>query len=169
MSKMILKRSKTSEYRTPKWLFDMFNDRYKFDLDAAASKENALCKRYCTKESPFQSENPEAIVDCQGAIFCNPPYDVKSLDSFADFIVRCTKLAYEERRHIVIVFLVPCKTDQDWWFQACQYCTELYFIKGRLKFSDTKDAAQQSHAVFVFDSNYPYHCRVQFINQPRVK
>lgn len=165
----ILKKSACSEWRTPQWLFDMFDKRYHFDLDAAASSDNALCPHFNSVKIPFQSVLPKHLLDTSTAIFCNPPYDVKSLKSFIDFIVNYTKISNYENRHIVTVLLVPCKTDQSWWQLSCQYATELHFICGRLRFSETKETSQQSHAIFIFDSYYLYHRKIMFINQPVVK
>lgn len=41
---------KKGVWPTPSWLFDPLNARHRFDLDAAASKGNAKCRRYFTEE-----------------------------------------------------------------------------------------------------------------------
>ena len=38
------------DWGTPQWLFDACDRVFKFTLDAAASRENALCTEYFTKE-----------------------------------------------------------------------------------------------------------------------
>ena len=59
---------KSDEQTTPKWFFDILNDIFKFELDAAATKKNALCKKYYDiKSNGLKSSWPEST-------FCNPPY-----------------------------------------------------------------------------------------------
>ena len=42
--------SKSNEWMTPKWLFNQLDNEFHFDLDAAATKENALCNKFFTQE-----------------------------------------------------------------------------------------------------------------------
>lgn len=57
-----------SDWRTPQWLFDELNNEFHFDLDVAASKDNAKCKIFYTKEVDALKQ------DWLGNWFCNPPY-----------------------------------------------------------------------------------------------
>ncbi|GAF81494.1 unnamed protein product [marine sediment metagenome] len=57
-------------WRTPQWLFDALNERFgPFVLDAAASKENALCKRYHDGVRSDGLSN-----SWMDRTFCNPPF-----------------------------------------------------------------------------------------------
>ena len=38
--------SRSDNWETPQYLFDVLNAKYHFDLDVCASKENAKCPRY---------------------------------------------------------------------------------------------------------------------------
>lgn len=42
--------SKTEEWATPQKFFDELNKEFKFNLDPCATKENAKCKKFFTKE-----------------------------------------------------------------------------------------------------------------------
>ena len=42
--------SNSYEWETPQDLFDKLNNRYRFTLDVCATKENAKCDNYFTKE-----------------------------------------------------------------------------------------------------------------------
>ena len=42
-------KNNSSEWSTPQWLFDRYNDVYKFNLDVCATPENAKCNKYYTK------------------------------------------------------------------------------------------------------------------------
>lgn len=42
--------SKTDDWETPKSLFDKLDATFHFDIDVCASKENAKCAKYFTRE-----------------------------------------------------------------------------------------------------------------------
>ena len=114
--------SKSDEWETPKWLFDLLNEEFIFKLDAAATKENCLCKNYFTQEQDALQQN----WSIHNTVFCNPPYGRK--------IGRFVKKGYEESlKNCIVVSLIPARTDTKWW---CDYCSkgEVRFIKGRIKF-----------------------------------
>ncbi|MEK6883311.1 MAG: phage N-6-adenine-methyltransferase [Nanoarchaeota archaeon] len=115
--------SKSNEWKTPKFLFDKLNEEFNFNLDAAASKDNALCKNF------FTLEDNSLIQDWQfGTVFCNPPYGRE--------IGKFVKKGYEESlRGCTVVFLIPARTDTKWWHEYCSK-GEVRFIKGRLKFKN---------------------------------
>jgi len=162
---MKLTKSKSSEWRTPKWLFDKMNARFQFKLDGYASKRNALCKAFISKKTGFQNVGTQDIVDT-GSVWCNPPYDQETLERATTTLVDCM---HNARARVVVfrgVLLCPAKTDQAWWHYACMSATEIIFIKGRLTFSNAKCTAQQSHAVFVFDSLYPRAQKISFVEKP---
>jgi len=73
----------SDEWHTPKWLFDALNKEFRFSLDAAATPENALVKKFYTKEmNGLEKPWPKGKWT-----FCNPPYSL-----CAEF----AKKAYEE-------------------------------------------------------------------------
>ncbi len=41
--------SRSEEWPTPQWFFDLLNDEFHFTLDPCATPENAKCVRYFTK------------------------------------------------------------------------------------------------------------------------
>ena len=91
--------SKSDEWQTPKDLFDEYNKIYNFQLDAAATKENALCKNYFTKEDDALKQDWSKYKN----IWLNPPYS-----DISSFI----KKSYEESlKGNNIVLLIPARTD----------------------------------------------------------
>ncbi len=63
------------------------------------------------------------------------------------------KKAYESAlAGATVVCLVPARTDTAWWFDYCAK-GEIRFIKGRLKFGGSKNAAPLSSALIVFSAN----------------
>jgi len=166
---MRIEKSKSSEWRTPAWLFEALDRRFHFDFDACASAENNLCDKYCDISSPFENTAPDMISRAYAAVFCNPPYDTKTLWKITSHIIKICFVAQAEGFRFMTALLVPCKTDQEWWMQACYFATEINFIQKRLRFSGSKDTSQQSHAVFIFDANFLRQRHIKFIFQPNKK
>ena len=61
--------SKKDEWETPKYIYDKLNQEFNFTLDPCASKENAKCDKFYTKEDDGLKQ------DWSGeTVFMNPPY-----------------------------------------------------------------------------------------------
>ena len=61
--------SERHDWETPQDFFDALNDEFGFDLDAAASAENAKCREFFDEEADGLSS------DWGGrTVWCNPPY-----------------------------------------------------------------------------------------------
>ncbi|MHC5215413.1 DNA N-6-adenine-methyltransferase [Enterococcus sp. LJL128] len=119
--------SKKQDWETPQQLFNKLNEKYHFDLDAAASKENAKLENYFTEED-------DSLVQDWGSynsIFCNPPYETKLQNAFV-------KKAYEEHQKNgnTIVLLLPARVETKRWHQYIFGKTEIQFLEGRLRFEN---------------------------------
>lgn len=79
--------SKTSEWETPAELFEQLDAEFHFDLDPAATDENAKCRRYFTLADDGLSQ-PWA----PARVFLNPPYGFQ-----ISVIIYLTPLCYNER------------------------------------------------------------------------
>jgi hypothetical protein len=75
--------------------------------------------------------------------------------------------AKAQRYRLLTAVLTPVKSDQSWFHAALSYATEINFTKGRLRFSGSKDTAQQSHCVFVFDSFFLGTQKIISIEKPK--
>ena len=132
--------SETNEWSTPQDFYDKLNKEFKFTLDPCATKENAKCGTYYTEE-----ENG-LMQDWGGeTVFCNPPYG----RAIKDWVAKC----YEEgqRRNTTVVMLIPARTDTKYFHEYIYYkAKEIRFIKGRLKFGDSKNSAPFPSMVVVF-------------------
>lgn len=130
-------------WTTPKWLFDDLNKIYNFTLDAAADKDNALCKDY------FDKENKNALLrKWYGNVWVNPPYG-KILKDFV-------KKASEQIKYCnVIVMLIPARTDTKYFHEYIymKNNVEIKFLKGRLKFSNSKNSAPFPSMIVIFKNN----------------
>jgi site-specific DNA-methyltransferase (adenine-specific) len=131
--------SKTSEWETPRDFYERLNSAFQFDLDPCAAAETAKCENYFAEEDDglLQSWTRRRV-------FMNPPYGRE--------IGKWVRKAYEEgqKTHTLVVCLLPARTDTKWWHDYCMKANEIYFVKGRLKFGNSKNAAPFPSAVVVF-------------------
>ena len=145
-------------WETPSWLFDLLDREFHFQVDAAATKENA--------KLPAYFEDLDAVPTlkfdwyCKGAwerFFLNPPYSAGNIDKFM------AKALEESLKGAVVVCLVPCATDTRWWHSYAMKAQEIRFIKGRVRFvgydedgNQVKNSPTFSSCVVIFDKSY-YH------------
>ena len=137
-----LMRHTTDEHRTPKALFDFLQSVYgPFTCDAAATKDNALCNFYFTK-------NDDALKHrWTGCVYINPPY--------GRGIAAWCKYAYEQV-HVggstaVVCMLLPARTDTVWFHDyVLPYAQEVWWVRGRVKFGDAKQGAPFPSMVVVW-------------------
>tara|TARA_R100000306_G_C4255724_1_gene82715 strand:- start:54 stop:488 length:435 start_codon:yes stop_codon:yes gene_type:complete len=129
--------SKTDQWSTPNELFNTLNKEFQFTLDPCATKENAKCKKYYTKK-----ENGLIQDWSNEIVFMNPPYGRE--------IKHWIQKAYEESlKGAIVVCLVPARTDTIYWHNYCLK-GKVRFIKGRLKFGNSKNSAPFPSAIVVF-------------------
>ncbi len=132
--------SATGEHPTPQAFYDLLDAEFHFDLDAAATKENAKCPVYLTKE-----DNALAV-DWLGYgknIFVNPPYG-RGIGAWVE-------KAYSTcQRGANVVMLLPARVDTKWFHRWIYGYAEVRFICGRLKFGDAKNSAPFPSMVVVF-------------------
>jgi phage N-6-adenine-methyltransferase len=134
--------SKTDMWETPQWLFDALNSYYPFTLDVCALPENAKCKSYF---SPSQDGLKQKW---EGVCWMNPPYGRE--------IVKWVKKAYETSLEgAVVVALLPARTDTVWFWEYVYYKAMIWFIRGRLKFGNSKGSAPFPSMIAVWDYAHP--------------
>ena len=123
----------SGDWETPQVLFDSLNKEFTFTLDVCASKENAKCKKFFTKEQDGLKQK------WGGAMcWCNPPYGRQ--------IYEWVKKASTEN----CVLLLPARTDTKWFHEFVYGKAEIRFIKGRLKFGNSNNSAPFPSMVVVF-------------------
>jgi len=129
-------QAETVEWATPQDLFDELNQEFGFTLDVCATSENAKCATFFTKEQNGLIQN------WGGVCWMNPPY--------GRVINDWMKKAWEEHeKGVTVVALVPSRTDTK-WFHNYALKGEVRFIKGRLKFGGSKDAAPFPNCIVIF-------------------
>lgn len=132
--------SKNMDWETPQDLFDKLNDEFNFTLDVCALPETKKCDKYFTPEIDALSQDWS-----NNTCWMNPPYGRK--------IGAWLKKAYEEslKKDTTVVCLIPSRTDTKYWHDYCMRSYEIRFIKGRLKFGNSKNSAPFPSAIIIFN------------------
>lgn len=132
--------SKTCEWETPIEFFKELDARYHFTLDVCATRENAKCEAFFTREDDGLAQK------WHGVCWMNPPYGRE--------IGKWVRKAYETAlQGATVVCLLPARTDTAWWHDYCMH-GDITFIRGRLKFGGCANPAPFPSAVVLF---YPPH------------
>ena len=143
-----MRSSLDDTWTTPRDFFDKLDQEFGFGLDAAALSTSTL-----VPDNWYGPDHPELIrrdafrrmwsIDAGGKpIWLNPPYG----RVIGDWMKKANAEAKDGG--VTVVCLVPARTDTNWWHDYCiQH--EVRFIKGRLKFSNSKSAAPFPSAVVV--------------------
>ena len=139
-----LMTSNTNEWYTPKKFYDQLHKEFNFTLDPCATPESAKCENYYTiiENGLIQDWDNHTV-------FVNPPYgrDIKN------WIKKC----YEESlKGIVVVALIPARTDTRYWHDYIfNKAKDIRFLRGRIKFEKedgtTGDSAPFPSAIIVWD------------------
>lgn len=140
MNTQLMFSSKTDLWATPQWFFDELNTEFHFSLDPCADEFNHKCEKYFTKEQNGLSQNWAGET-----VFCNPPYGRE--------IPMWVKKCFEEvcfGSCPCAVMLIPARTDTQWFHKYIYGKAEIRFIKGRLKFGNSKNSAPFPSMVVVF-------------------
>ena len=131
--------SKSNEWATPQNLFDELNDEFNFTLDPCATDENSKCSKHFTIEDDGLSKDWSNEV-----VFMNPPYGRE--------IKKWIKKAYEESLNgATVVCLIPARTDTTYWHDFIfDKADDIRFLRGRLKFGNSKNSAPFPSAIVVY-------------------
>ena len=139
MINKVMYSSDKDDWETPQDLFDSIsNEIGGFDLDVAANAVNHKCQAYFTKEnSAFENE-------WFGNVWCNPPYGRE----IGKWVQKCSE--YKG----LSVMLIPARTDTKWFHDYIYHNprAEFRFLRGRLHFNNSKNAAPFPSMVVIFRS-----------------
>lgn len=133
----ILFSSASEEWETPQDLFNKLNNEFNFTVDVASSQLNYKCEKHYTQKEDGLVQNWDNEV-----VWCNPPYGRK--------IGEWVKKASESKA--IIVMLLPARTDTKWFHDYIynKQNIEIRFIKGRLKFGNSKNSAPFPSMIVIF-------------------
>ena len=134
MNEKVMFSSATDLWETPQDFFDKLNEEFCFETDVCALPENAKCKKF------YSPEQNGLLQNWGGNCWCNPPYGRK--------IGEWVKKASESKA--TVVMLLPARTDTKWFHDYIYNKAEIRFIKGRLKFGNSKNSAPFPSMVVIF-------------------
>ncbi len=143
--------SKESDcWSTPSSLFAELDNEFHFELDAAALKETALCKEYYGPDHEEPSRTDALANSWAKSTWLNPPYS-----KCKEFIAKAAK---ESAKGCTVVCLIPSRTDTRYWHEHIWDAQKNNwrngvsgrFIKGRLKFGNSKNSAPFPSVIIVF-------------------
>lgn len=139
MNTEVMFSSKSNEWATPQSFFDKLNKEFGFTLDPCSTHENAKCEKHYTIEEDGLSQNWGGQV-----VFCNPPYGRD--------LPKWVKKCHDESRHATIVMLIPARTDTSYFHDYIYHKAEIRFIRGRLKFGESKTSAPFPSMVVIYNN-----------------
>jgi len=118
--------SLTDHWKTPDSVFKQLNDEFNFDFDP------------CPLNAIFDG----LTIPWGKSTFVNPPY--------SQLKAWCKKAYEESLLGKLVVMLIPSRTDTAAWHDYCMKAKEIRFIRGRLKFGDSKNSAPFPSAIIIF-------------------
>jgi phage N-6-adenine-methyltransferase len=133
----VLFSSSTDLWATPQDFFDTLHREFRFGLDVCAIPENAKCAAFYTPTINGLAQH------WRGVCWMNPPYG-------RDIGLWMRKAHESSLTGATVVCLVPARTDTAWWHDYAARASEIRFLRGRLKFGDSRNSAPFPSAVVVF-------------------
>ena len=140
MNSEVLFSSKTDDWSTPHEFYDALNEEFCFTLDPCADDTNHKCDKYFTKVQNG------LVPDWSGErVYCNPPYG----KGIQEWVAKCAN------HDGLAVMLIPARTDTKWFHQFVynKPNVEVRFVKGRLKFGNSKNSAPFPSMVVIFNGD----------------
>jgi len=138
-------------WETPQNLFDKLNEEFHFTLDVCALPKTAKCESYFTPQIDGLKQ------EWSGVCWMNPPYG-KEIGIWLE------KAYLESLKGVTIVCLIPSRTDTKYWHNYCMKADEIRFIKGRLKFGDSKNSAPFPSAIIIFNKDKNKNIKISTYN-----
>lgn len=138
MNNSLMFSSNSDEWATPQAFFDELDREFHFTLDPCCTKETAKCSNFYTKDDDGLSKSWAGET-----AFVNPPYSES-----AKWIEKAS-----QEKEAKTVMLIPARTDTRAFHRYIykQPNVEIRFIKGRLKFGNSKNAAPFPSMVVIFN------------------
>jgi len=131
--------SKSNEWDTPMSFFKLLDDEFIFTLDPCCREDTAKCKKFYTIIDDGLKQDWS-----QDVVFMNPPYGGHT----GDWI----KKALEESiKGATVVCLIVSSTDRSYWHEYIfPFASQIRFVRGRIKFGNSKSTAPFASAVVIF-------------------
>lgn len=123
--------SASEEWATPSDVYAALHEEFGFTMDP------------CPLGGVIDGTAPLFVKWSGERVFCNPPYG----PGIRPFLDRAMEAE-------CAVFLIPARTDTRWFHEIClPLAKEIRFIKGRLKFGDSKNSAPFPSMIAIFEQS----------------
>lgn len=127
------------EWSTPLRIFEPLNEEFGFTVDVCATKGNAKCPRFYTREDDGLAHDWSLET-----VWMNPPYARKVIDLW---IAKAMESARDQGA--TVVCLVPVSGSANWWHDYALK-GEIRYIRGRIRFGGATNSALFSSAIVIF-------------------
>lgn len=128
MNTELMFKSSCDNWKTPDDVYSKLNDEFYFDFDPCPLND--------------KPDFDGLSIEWGKSNFVNPPYS-----KISDW---CKKAYEEYKKGKTVVLLIPSRTDTKYWHEYIMKATEIRFIKGRLKFGNSKNSAPFPSCVVVY-------------------
>jgi hypothetical protein len=126
---------------TPKDLFKVLHDEYKFDVDVCANADNFKLEPYMTIQDDSLKEDWSGL-----RVWCNSPY--KDIPAWLE----------HSHEPDLVAYLLPVRSDREWWRKYKPLCECHYFVgerpHKRIQFEPPPGVTYSSnpdcHVLFIF-------------------
>jgi site-specific DNA-methyltransferase (adenine-specific) len=129
--------SASDDWATPPALFAKLDAIFEFQLDACATRANAKCKRFFTRDKDGLRQDWHPFK----RVWMNPPYG-RGIEKWMEKAYR------ESLKGCIVVCLVFSKTDTRWWHDWVKDKGQVVFLKGRVRFYNPKHGPLKSGSPF---------------------
>jgi phage N-6-adenine-methyltransferase len=128
--------NKSDRWATPREFFERLDEEFEFTTDVCAEAENRKCEKYY---SPIDDGLAQKWA---GVCWCNPPY--------SDCASWVRKAFEASLSGVIVVCLIPARTDTRYWHDYVMRADEVRLLKGRLRFVGGTASAPFPSAVVIF-------------------
>jgi site-specific DNA-methyltransferase (adenine-specific) len=124
----ILFSKKSDNWATPEKLYNLLNSEFHFDFDPC----------------PLNSKFDGLTIKWGKTCFVNPPYS--NITNFIKKGLEELKKGHSKK----LVYLLPARTDTAWFHDYVLGKSAIRFIRGRLKFGNSKNSAPFPSLIAIF-------------------
>ena len=129
--------SELNDWGTPRWLFELLAQEFRFTLDVCATRDNTMVPRNFISPAEDGLTASWAKRVRGGVAWMNPPYDLT--------LPEWTRKAYFESSKVTTVCLIPARVNQKFWWESVLH-GEIRFLKSTLKY--TRGGVEMPQAPF---------------------
>ena len=149
--------SSNQEWRTPPDFWDVLNGQFDFQLDAAASKEDALCPLWIGKEQ--NALDVEWIEGKVKRVYCNPGFA-----KLEPWMLKANFQVQAVARGCVVVVMALVSPSTKWWNHWAVHASEIRLLAPRVQFKAPpgvkKTTNMKENCIVIFRSGHNGMARI---------